>query len=128
MVGCDTTFFFFFLIRIVEEQNNAECQCEENDRNIQIQEPRLRPENILILVLHTSKFLVSRSFFFCFFVFCFLFCFAFFFVFNSVWTCWSIHSTIIKSTSKRKTIYLTQLIIIWKDIYFQILTILHFRK
>ena len=32
----------------------------------------------------------------------------FFFVFNSVWTCWSIHSTIIKSTSKRKTIYLTQ--------------------
>ena len=42
-------FFFFFLIRIVEGQNNAECQCEENDRNIQIQEPRLRPEKILIL-------------------------------------------------------------------------------
>ena len=42
-------FFFFFSIRIVEGQNNAECQCEENDRNIQIQEPRLRPEKILIL-------------------------------------------------------------------------------
>ena len=41
--------FFFFLIRIVEGQNNAEYQCEENDRNIQIQEPRLRPEKILIL-------------------------------------------------------------------------------
>ena len=27
-------FFFFFQIRIVEGQNNAECQCEENDRNI----------------------------------------------------------------------------------------------
>ena len=43
-------FSFFFQIRIVEGQNNAECQCEENDRNIQIQEPRLRPEKNLILV------------------------------------------------------------------------------
>ena len=42
-------FFFFFLIRIVEGQNSAECQCGENDQNIQIQEPRLRPEKILIL-------------------------------------------------------------------------------
>ena len=38
-----------FLIRIVEGQISAECQCEENDQNIQIQEPRLRPAKILIL-------------------------------------------------------------------------------
>ena len=51
LVGLQPFFFFlfFFLIRIVEGQNNAEYQCEENDRNIQIQEPRLRPEKILIL-------------------------------------------------------------------------------
>ena len=48
-LGYNLFFFFFFLIRIVEGQNSAECQCEENDQNIQIQEPRLRPEKILIL-------------------------------------------------------------------------------
>ena len=49
LVGLQLSFFFFFLIRIVEGQNNAECQSEENPRYIQIQEPRLRPEEILIL-------------------------------------------------------------------------------
>ena len=39
LAGLQLFFFFFFLI--VEGQNNAECQCEENDRNILIQEPRL---------------------------------------------------------------------------------------
>ena len=61
---------------------------------------------------HTSKFWVSRFFFFFFQI--------------SVWTCWNIHSTSIKSTSKQKTIYLTNKS--WKDIYFRILTILHFQK
>ena len=80
-------FFFFFLIRIVEGQNrpNAECQCEENDRNIQIQEPRLRPEKksytgityfkilgqSVVFFLFLFVFFLFGLFCFCFVLFCF---------------------------------------------------------
>ena len=103
LVGWVTTFFFFFfffffflfsfffLIRIVEGQNNAECQCEENDRNIQIQEPRLRPEKNSYTGITYFKILGQSVVFFFF-----GFCFCFYLCLNML----NIHSTIIKSTSK----------------------------
>ena len=55
-----------FLIRIVEGQNSAECQCEENDQNIQIQEPRLRPKKILYWHNILENFGSAGRFFFFF--------------------------------------------------------------
>ena len=87
LVGLQPFFFFFFFFLFfffffVEGQNNAECQCEENDRNIQIQEPRLRPEKFLYWYYILRNFgSVGRFFFLFFCLVCFvLFCFVLFFL------------------------------------------------